>query len=532
MMEGPLNNKNNGAAYLIGYRYSFAQIAQSIGINIGTNAVPIYQDWVFNITSGKGKIGKFSIFGMGGLSHINQIGSKLDTTDFYANRSQDGYDKSNFSMFGIQHQLDLGTNSYLRTVVSYAHTLGEYTQYQYPHPVPPYENCWLQYQSSSSTNTIRFSTYYNEKVNARVSYRIGIKGEGLGLNSLVINKTGLPTTAPFDTTTNVIATPFLLQYFAEFKYRLTPKLTITGGMHGMSYSLNGSNALEPRFSIVYQLPAHQLLSFAYGMHSQLQPAPVYFQVFDETNQQRDSSNKQLGFTRAQHFVVGYEKRFLPSWRLKLEAYYQYLYDVPVERNPTGFSMLNAGADFTFPEQVGLVNKGTGYNKGVEMTAEKFFSEGYYILITGSLFDSKYKGSDGVLRNTSFNYKYVYNLLAGKEWKLGNKNNAITFDMRLSSIGGRYITPVDLEASKAAGYEILDTLHYNSQQLNDYFRLDTKFGFRMNSRKRKFSQSFYLDMQNLTNRKNIFIMQYNNAKAVIVPVYQIGFFPDILYRVQF
>ena len=531
-VEGPLNRKNNGAAYLAGYRYSFAQIAQSLGINIGTKAVPKYQDWVFNITTGKGKLGKFSFFGMGGISHIDEIGSQLDTTDFYAQTDQDAYDKSNFSLFGIQHNLDLGSRSYLKTVVSYAHTLTDYSQYQYPHPVPPYQNRWLQFQSHSTTSTFRFSTYFNEKINSRLSYRIGIKGENLGIYDRVLDKVGLPPDAPFDTVSNVNAAPFLFQSFAELKYRVTEKFTVTGGLHEMNYSLNGSSALEPRLALIYQLPSSQTLSFAFGMHSQLQPAPVYHQVFDQTTKQRDSGNRELGFTKADHFIAGYEKRFLPNWRIKVEAYYQYLYNVPVEKSPSGFSMLNAGADFGYPQQVGLVNKGTGFNKGIELTVEKFFSQGYYILATVSLFDSKYKGSDGVIRNTSFNYKYVYNLLAGKEWKMGGKGNAFTFDMRLSAIGGRYVTPVNLEASQVAGYEILDTLNYNSQQLSPYFRLDTKFGFRINSSKRKISQTFYLDLQNVTNRKNIFLMQYNNAKAEIVPVYQIRFFPDILYRVQF
>ncbi len=531
MVEGPLNNKNNGAAYLAGYRYAFAQIAQQLGVNIGTKAVPHYEDWVFNITTGNGKLGKFSFFGMGGLSHIDEIGSQLDTTDFYAQTDQDAYDKSNFSYFGIQHTLDIGSRSYLRTVVSYAHTITDYSQYQYPDPVPPYKNRYLEVVSNTTTNSLRWSTYFNSKINSRLSYRVGFTEEDLGLNSLVLNKTGRGPVVPFDTTTNVKGSPSLLQYFGQLKYRITEKMTITAGVHGMNYSLNGSGDVEPRLSFSYSLPANQSISLAYGLHSQVQPAPVYFKIFDETTRVRDDGNQQLGFTKAQHIVVGYEKRFLPDWRIKLEGYYQYLFDVPVEKNPTGFSMLNAGADFAFPEEVGLVNKGTGYNKGMELTVEKFFSRGFYVLGTLSLFDSRYKGSDGVLRNTAFNNHYVFNFLAGKEWKVGHKGDAVTFDTRLSTIGGRYATPVDLAASSKAGYEILDTLHYNSLHLDSYFRLDTKFGFRINSGKRKRSQTFYLDLQNVTNRQNIFLLQYNNARAAIVPVYQIRFFPDVLYRIQ-
>ncbi|NOT38584.1 MAG: HAMP domain-containing histidine kinase, partial [Saprospiraceae bacterium] len=45
--------------------------------------------------------------------------------------------------------------------------------------------------------------------------------------------------------------------------------------------------------------------------------------------------------------------------------------------------------------------------------EKFYSKGYYFLFTTSIFESKYKASDGILRNTAFNGNYVVNLGEGK-----------------------------------------------------------------------------------------------------------------------
>ena len=532
-IEGPLNNKNNGAAYLASYRYAIGQLANAVGINIGTKAVPHYQDWAFNLTTGKSALGRFSFFGMGGLSHIDLIGSNTDSTDFYGQADQDGYDKSNFSYFGIKNTLDIDSRTYLRTVVTYAHTLDTYDQYRYPDPVPPYHDRWLQYTSHNETSTTRFSTFFNQKVDSRFSYRIGVAGEALGLNLHILSKIARPAVAPFDTVTHFNGTPFLLQSFAQFKYRLSESFSIVGGLHATHFDGNNSTTLEPRLSVTYQLPDNQSFSLSYGLHSQLQPLPVYYQTFDETDNIRDSTNRKLGPTRAHHFVAGYEWRFLPGWRVKAEAYYQHLLDVPVERVSSGFSMLNAGADFGFPDKVGLINKGSGTNKGVELTLERFLSDGYYLLFTTSLFDSKYKGSDGIERNTAFNYKYVVNALAGREWKLGNSGaNAFTFDIRLSTIGGRYATPVNVGASLAAGYEIPDTLHYNSQRLSDYFRLDTKFGYRTSSKKRRLSSTFYLDLQNVTNRRNIFLLQYNQAKGIASPIYQIRFFPDILYRIQF
>lgn len=43
-----------------------------------------------------------------------------------------------------------------------------------------------------------------------------------------------------------------------------------------------------------------------------------------------------------------------------------------------------------------------------------------MLMTTSLYESTYEGSDGIKRNTAFNNNYIYNLLFGEEWKLGWK----------------------------------------------------------------------------------------------------------------
>ncbi len=155
------------------------------------------------------------------------------------------------------------------------------------------------------------------------------------------------------------------------------------------------------------------------------------------------------------------------------------------------------------------------------------------MVTVSLFDSKYKGSDGVERSTAFNGRYVANALAGKEFQLGSTGRRfLTLDSKVTFAGGRPYTPVNLEASRAAGREILyDDLAF-SENLDDYFRWDVKLGIRLNSAKRKLSQTFFLDFQNVTNNENIFAMQYNEVKGNVGRVNQIGFFPDVLYRVEF
>ena len=205
----------------------------------------------------------------------------------------------------------------------------------------------------------------------------------------------------------------------------------------------------------------------------------------------------------------------------------------MEVAPSSFSLLNAGADFVFPDKGNLVNAGTGTNQGLELTIEKFFSRGWYSLVTASLFDSRYKGSDGVERETAFNGKYVLNALAGKEFKLGSTGRRfLTLDTKLTTAGGRPYTPVNLEASRQAGREIRYEDQAFSGRLDDYFRWDFKLGMRLNSARRTLSQTFFLDFQNVTNHANIFALQYNEVKGNVGRVNQIGFFPDVLYRIEF
>jgi hypothetical protein len=154
------------------------------------------------------------------------------------------------------------------------------------------------------------------------------------------------------------------------------------------------------------------------------------------------------------------------------------------------------------------------------------------LFTSSLYSSKYKGSDGVERNTAFNGKYVFNILGGKEWKVGSeKRNKISTDMKFTNAGGRAYTPIDIAASQSSNNEVLSTDAY-SGNLSNYFRLDIKGSYTINSKNKKRSQSISLDLQNVTNHKNMFSQKYDNQRMNLNTTYQLGFFPNIIYKLQF
>jgi hypothetical protein len=530
MIEAPLNKKT-GASLAIAYRYSFAAIGSSLGLNVGTSAPPLYQDLTFNLNLGNTKAGKFSVFGIWANSKIDFLGAKVDTTDLFANKNEDAYNKSGFGVLGMKHTLNLTKSTFLRTVISYATTNGNFDLYKLTdNNGNALANRNFILDVREKTNTFRANTTLNSKLSAKTSLRAGFLLEYVSLDSKVNDRQYTPD---WVLTRNFNGNYSLLQPYIQVQHRFNEQLTINAGFHGQYLTFNEKSIIEPRASVSYQMNKIQNISFGYGLHSQTQPLPVYFYQTQDQNGIYDQRNRNLDFTKAHHFVLGYTNRFASDWRLKAETYYQYIFDAVTDIQKSGFSMLNAGADFGFPERAGLQNGGTGTNIGLELTIEKFFSKGYYILFTSSVFDSKYKGSDGIERNTAFNSNFIFNVLAGKEWKMGkDKKNAFTYDIRLTTSGGRYTTPVDLQASIQRGRETFDETQFMGLRNPDYFRLDMKVGFRLNSSKRKISHSFYLDLQNITNNKNLFIRRYNEQKQNIGEVNQIGFFPDIMYRVQF
>jgi hypothetical protein len=464
---------------------------------------------------------------MGGISQIDFIGKDLDSTDLFANKDEDVYFRSRMGVVGLKHTIDVGRNSFIRSILSYSYAGNEGDTYKYNET----ETARKHVVYGTTTNTgLRLSTYINSKINTRFTVRGGVLAEVQGLDTYVqtrIEQADWITTRAYD------GSSLLLQPYLQGKYRFSDKLSLNAGVHGIYYGFNETSNIEPRASLSYAIDNTKTLTFSYGLHSQQQPLPVYLYQSQKPDGTYDQSNRDLGLTKAHHYVLGYDWSFARDWRLKAELYHQSIYDAPVEQQASGFSVLNAGADFTFPEKAGLVNNGTGTNTGVELTIEKFFSSGFYLLTTASVFDATYKGSDGVERASTFNNRIVLNVLAGREWKIGRDGkNAFTVDLKVANAGGRYYTPVDIPASVAAGVEKLDESKYNAERLPSYFRADLRFGFRLNNAKRKISHTIFIDLQNVSNRENVFTQRYNQVLKQVGTLNQIGFFPDLMYRLQF
>ena len=521
--EGPIN-KETGSSYLVGYRYALAGVAQAMGVNIGTTALPSYQDLSFNLNSGNTKAGRFTLFGILATSSINIEGG--NTSSLYGNGG--GHDlSSQIGIIGLKHIKQLNNRSYFSSNLGINYSKNDQTNDDFDR----FTNTSFTKEENKVARTgYNFSTSFNSKINSKLFVKVGIQDELIGLNLYYRQKESIQSL--WKQVWDYNSYTSLAQGYAHIKYSFNDKLTLNAGLHSQLFALNNSVSVEPRLDLKYDLNTKSSLNFGYGLHSQTQPINVYFLQTQNSDGSTSYNNRSLDFTKSHHFVLGYDLQPFDDWRIKSEVYYQSIYNVPVNTFSSSYSMLNTGASFKSDLEDNLTNRGTGKNYGAELTIEKFFSKGYYGLFTSSIYSSKYKGSDGVERNTAFNGKYIFNILGGKEWKVGSeKRNKFSTDLKYTYAGGRAYTPIDLTASNSTGHEQLSTDAYAAFYPN-YFRLDFKIGYTINSNKKKLSHSFSLDLQNITNHKNVFSQNYDDRSRAINTTYQLGFFPNIVYKIQF
>ena len=523
--EGPLS-KNHQASYLANFRYSTLQLMSGI-INLGTTGIPKYKDLTFKLNFPLKK-GRLSVFGLMGDSQISILASKEGARqDMYSNEGQNLANRSRMGAAGISYTHFLDEHTWYKltlsgvyqdggTVIDTLNVNGSFS--------PNVDHNYTEFRTS-------LSGFIHKKFNSQLSGRLGFTADRMGFDLLsrTYSRSYLELRPVIDYGKGLVNGVDLYQPYIQATYRLNDKFSVIPGLHLSYFDLNGATSLEPRLGLIWQLRPNQRLSFGYGLHSKSQTLSSYFLGTQMADGSLSETNKKLGFTKSNQFVVGYDRSVAENTRFKAEVYYQGISNAPVEQRSSSFSMLNAGAGWGVGAEDSLKNSGIGRNYGIEFMIERFFSRNIYYLATLSVFDSKYNGSDGIERNTAFNGNYVVNALIGKEYRL-NDRSALNIDFKITYAGGKRYTPVDLTASHDAGsIKYVDSKAY-SEQFSPFLKADIKFGYRLNWR--KISQEWVFYVENFANHNNILMQTYSPSKNSIKNVNQLGFFPMMQYRIHF
>lgn len=483
--------------------------------------VPRYQDLSFKVSLPINNRHNIALFGLGGSSSIDteerdEKDENLITGKFNG--------KNKLGVIGLTHTFQINDNMYLKSALASTGTENSF-RFAIPDDVSQF---YTVEDGSISKSSLIGSTSFNYKLSAKHKIEAGIIYTGLGFNMDV---------DAWDDDTDILKNNLLdkgnsstFQSYASWKYRISEAFTMINGLHYLRFALNGNYSVEPRMALKWQLNDNQSFNVGAGIHSKLDVISTYLAKNYSDDGSFTKPNKDLEITKAAHFVLGYDNQITSNTHLKIETYYQHLYDVPVEdSNLTAFSLLSQTEGYTSRQ---LVNDGKGRNYGVELTAERYLHNGLYYMSTLSLFRSLYTTKAGVERKSAFDNNYVANLIGGKEFNVGtsSKNKVFFVNTKIALIGGQRYSPIDLDASIAANREITDELNPFSKKGDDIFRADFSIGLRRN--RSKTTTELKLDIQNVLNNQTVLDEYYIRASQTIYESKQLGMLPTLSYKISF
>lgn len=517
-LEGPFK-KNYGGSYLVNYRYSSLALLNEAGL-VDFDGIPKYQDASFKVVLPTKHNGNLSIFGLGGISHIYESQPESEKSDRIVERADYG---AHLGTLGLNYTYPFSQSTFIKVTLAGSTNGSNYTAER----LDSTEQFVFDGKGKWEKYNLRSALMISSKLNARNRIIAGLKytHHFYDLYEHYFDNDLNRIVSSIDMTKEATT----IQSYISWKYRLNDDITIVTGAHSMYFSLNKEISIEPRLAFRWQFSQNEALNLGFGLHSKTESIVTYYTRLNLPNGESYQPNMDLGFAKARHFVLGYEFRFTRNLSSKIDLYYQDLFHIPVENIDTSsFTMLNSDEGYT---DKALVNKGRGYNYGIEYTLERYFARNFYYLITASFFESKYRSMNGTIRNTKYNGNYAANFLIGREFKIGAHNaNTIAVNTKLFFTGGRRYLPVNLDASQLKGETVYDYAHAWEKKLDNITQLNFSCSYRIN--RPRTSHEFILDVMNITNEQARTWEYYNKYTQSIDYDRQLRMIPNIMYRMHF
>jgi hypothetical protein len=521
--------KGKKASYLLHYRYTTAGFVLPFLPDDIAGYVPKYQDFSAKINLPTPKWGTFSFFALGG-DNLSQRTATNDTTKWTDSEANQNYREYNrMGIIGLSHLHFFNNNKmYLKTVVAATTLLGQndnsYLDSSQQFAVVPI------FKADLKTNDIKCNVFLNYKINEKNTIRMGgdFAHTNYGLSYQSYRPQLKTWYVPFDSR----GTADFFQLYVQNKYHFNSKWTLHTGFHYSNLLLNHTEALEPRLAVQYQATEKTKWGLSVGQHSRPEHISVYLLEHIGANGEKVTPNRTLKMPKANHLVLSFDQNLAPNWRLKIETYYQDLYNIGVEKDSNrSFSMANLSNTWQLLSSKPLISTGRATNIGADVTLEKSFSNHYYFLMTGSIFDAQFSDANGIWFNGIYNSNYALTVLGGGDYKFGKMNHKVlSFNGKFTIRGGNRYTPINEAASLRLKREVLILNQRFEAQTPPYWRVDCSVWYQINRQKRTHTWTF--ELQNASNHLNIYYQYFDTETYKIKNAYHIGILPNLNYKIEF
>lgn len=508
--EGPFNSAGS-ATYLLNYRYSTFSLMGPLlpddadGIN--------YQNLAFRLNLATGRTGSVGLWGIGATDWSGQSADPDPAAWVYDQDREDLESPTRFGAIGLQVRQNLSNTAFLSTSLALSGNGLRFTMDRYTDEgvLVPRERV------RNSAGRAAVSSTLNYKLSPAHIHVSGFTAARLFYNQ----KISIAESPDYllDTLIDESGQTWQLQAFSQSSYTIG-RATLLAGIHMHYFNLNGRLSPEPRAGLTIRTGNLSSLQLAYGRHTRIEHLPLYF---------AHPGNRSLGFTKADHLVAGFRQLLAPNLNLNMEVYYQFLTDVPVIPD-SSFSTLNLEQDWFIRDR--LINDGKGRNYGIDITIERYFSAGWYALLSGSVFKSEYRGGDGIWRDTRNNRNYSLVLLGGREWSWTSEGKARSLGLngRVNLMGGRRYSPVNMAATFAAREVVYDESMAFSSREPGVFYADMTLEYRIN--RMRTAGVWSLQFINLTGFQEFYGYRFNLRANRVDRHREAIILPNLSYRFEF
>lgn len=271
-----------------------------------------------------------------------------------------------------------------------------------------------------------------------------------------------------------------IEGYLQDRYRLLPFLSVVFGLRFDYFNRIDELSIQPRGSLLVELPSGSEIQFAYGLYNQT-PLPALLSS--------SIGNPALKSSRASHYILELKRQLSQDTEIKMAAYYKDL---------TGL--------VTVDEEVAYLNQGEGYAQGTEIFLRHQSGERFFGWISYAYAISERRDRPGEpYRPYSFDQTHVATLAASYKltptWEFGAKWQYRT---------GNPYTPREgatLQIDPRNGNFIYIPIYAetNSGRLPPYHRLDLRISKTFQFGNWKLGT--FLELLNTYNRANLLDFNY-------------------------
>ena len=290
---------------------------------------------------------------------------------------------------------------------------------------------------------------------------------------------------------------YRVEAYLQDRYTVLPFLSVVFGLRFDYFNQIDQLSVQPRGSVLVELPNSSELQFAYGIYNQ-KPQPPQLSL--------SIGNPALKSSQASHYILELKRQLSQDTEIKMAAYYKDLADL-----------------VTVDDEVGYLNQGVGYAQGTEIFLRHRGGDRFFTWVSYAYALSKRRDRpDEPYRLYSFDQTHVATLAASYNltptWEIGAKWQYRT---------GNPYTPVEgatLLFDPRNGEPIYVPIYAetNSDRLPPYHRLDLRVSKTFQFRGWKLGT--FLELLNAYNRQNLLDYRYSENYTKREDVNQLPIIP--------